>query len=427
MRHRSNYLKFQSWFLASWIIVGTIFAQNFRTVKPETVGMSSKRLDLLTQQLNAYVSDKQLSGGVALVLRKGKAVYFHAFGHRDVTTQDQMKKDDIFRIASQSKALISVGIMILQERGQLLIQDPVDKYIPAFNQTTVAEVSPKDGYDIVDSRRKITLRDLLTHTAGISYGWGPAKDKWEEAKIQGWYFAFRDEPILETVKRIARLPMDAHPGEKFVYGYNTDILGAVIEVVSGQPLDEFLQYEIIKPLKMVDTHFYLPQKKSERLAIVYSSMENGIKKAPDPGMDTGQGHYIDGPRKSFSGGAGLLSTAEDYATFLQMMLNGGEMGQTRILSRKSVELMTVDHISNIDFPWYNGVGFGLGFSILKDVGSRGTPGTVGEYGWGGAYHSTYWVDPVEELVVVYFTQLIPANGMNDHAKLRTLVYQAIID
>ena len=427
MRHRSNYLKFQAWFLASWIIVGTIFAQNFRTVKPETVGMSSKRLDLLTQQLNAYVSDKQLSGGVALVLRKGKAAYFHAFGHRDVTTQDQMKKDDIFRIASQSKALISVGIMILQERGQLLIQDPVDKYIPAFNQTTVAEVSPKDGYNIVDSRRKITLRDLLTHTAGISYGWGPAKDKWEEAKIQGWYFAFRDEPILETVKRIARLPMDAHPGEKFVYGYNTDILGAVIEVVSGQPLDEFLQYEIIKPLKMVDTHFYLPQKKSERLATVYSSTENGIKKAPDPGMATGQGHYIDGPRKSFSGGAGLLSTAEDYATFLQMMLNGGEMGQTRILSRKSVELMTVDHISNIDFPWNNGVGFGLGFSILKDVGSRGTPGTVGEYGWGGAYHSTYWVDPVEELVVVYFTQLIPANGMNDHAKLRTLVYQAIID
>ncbi|MCS5621198.1 MAG: beta-lactamase family protein, partial [Nitrospinaceae bacterium] len=341
--------------------------------------------------------------------------------------QDQMKKDDIFRIASQSKALISVGIMILQERGQLLIQDPVDKYIPAFNQTTVAEVSPKDGYNIVDSRRKITLRDLLTHTAGISYGWGPAKDKWEEAKIQGWYFAFRDEPILDTVKRIAKLPMDAHPGEKFVYGYNTDILGAVIEVVSGQPLDEFLQYEIIKPLKMVDTHFYLPQKKSERLATVYSSTENGIKKAPDPGMATGQGHYIDGPRKSFSGGAGLLSTAEDYATFLQMMLNGGEMGQTRILSRKSVELMTVDHISNIDFPWYNGVGFGLGFSILKDVGSRGTPGTVGEYGWGGAYHSTYWVDPVEELVVVYFTQLIPANGMNDHAKLRTLVYQAIID
>ncbi|SVA64333.1 uncharacterized protein METZ01_LOCUS117187 [marine metagenome] len=427
MRHRSNYLKFQSWFLASWIIVGIIFAQNFRTVKPETVGMSSKRLDLLTQQLDAYVSDKQLSGGVALVLRKGKAAYFHAFGHRDVTTQDQMKKDDIFRIASQSKALISVGIMILQERGQLLIQDPVDKYIPAFNQTTVAEVSPKDGYDIVDSRRKITLRDLLTHTAGISYGWGPAKDKWEEAKIQGWYFAFRDEPILETVKRIARLPMDAHPGEKFVYGYNTDILGAVIEVVSGQPLDEFLKYEIIKPLKMVDTHFYLPQKKSERLATVYSSTENGIKKAPDPGMATGQGHYIDGPRKSFSGGAGLLSTAEDYATFLQMMLNGGKMGQTRILSRKSVELMTVDHISNIDFPWNNGVGFGLGFSILKDVGSRGTPGTVGEYGWGGAYHSTYWVDPVEELVVVYFTQLIPANGMNDHAKLRTLVYQAIID
>tara|TARA_B100002049_G_C15835732_1_gene272976 strand:- start:33 stop:584 length:552 start_codon:yes stop_codon:yes gene_type:complete len=182
---------------------------------------------------------------------------------------------------------------------------------------------------------------------------------------------------------------------------------------------------------MEDTHFYLPIDKKDRLATVYSSTELGVVKSPDPGKRVsasmiGQGHYLTGPRINFSGGAGLLSTAEDYASFLQMMLNGGTLNNNRIISKKTVELITVDHIRGIEFPWENGIGFGLGFSILKDLGSRGTPGTVGEYGWGGAYHSTYWVDPKESLVVVYFTQLIPALDIDDHDKLRTLIYQSII-
>ena len=342
-----------------------------------------------------------------------------------------MEKDDIFRIASQTKSIISVAIMILQERGQLLIQDPVGDYISEFDNTIVA-VKEDDDYSVVKSNRKITIRDLLTHTAGVGWGLGPGKKDWEKADIIGWYFADKNETIQETVKRIAKLPMDAQPGDNFVYGLSTDILGALIEVVSKKPLNQFLQEEIFYPLNMKDTQFYLPIDKKDRLATVYSSTELGIVKSADPGNRVsvsmiGQGHYLTGPRKSFSGGAGLLSTAEDYASFLQMILNGGTLNNNRIISRKTVELMTVDHIAEIKLPWVNGVGFGLGFYILKDLGIRGTPGSIGEYGWGGAYHSTYWVDPKESLVVVYFTQLIPALDIDDHDKLRTLIYQSIIN
>ena len=408
-----------------------LFAQPLRQVRPEAVGMSSDRLDRLTQQMESYVLENQLSGGVTLVLRHGKIAYFDAFGYRDTESKDNMEIDDIFRIASQTKAMISVGIMILQEKGQLLISDPVGKYIPKYNSTTVA-VKTEDGYKVVPANRQITIRDLLTHTAGVGWGFGPGGDQWKKADIIGWYFAHRKTSIQSTVNQISSLPMDAQPGERFVYGLSTDILGALIEVVSGQPLDKFLQKEIFNPLEMTDTHFYLPVNKHHRLSTVYSSTENGIALSPNPGKRIGagmigQGHYINGPRKSFSGGAGLLSTAEDYATFLQMMLNGGTFNKQRILSRKSVELMTVDHLGSIEFPWTNGVGFGLGFSIVKDLGKRGTLGSEGEFGWGGAYHSTYWVDPKEDLVVVYFTQLIPANNIDDQQKLRSLIYQAIID
>lgn len=407
-------------------IISTVWAQSLRQVRPESVGFSSNRLGRLTSQLDAYVTNNQLAGSVTMVLRKGKIAYLHANGYRDIESNDVMENDDMFRIASQTKAIISVGIMILQEKGKLLIADPVGKYIPEFNETTVAEKTD-DGYKVVPAKRKITIRDLLTHSAGVGYGWGPAQDLWKKAEIQGWYFAHRDEPILATIKRMAALPMDAHPGEKYVYGYNTDILGALIEVVSGQPLDQFLSEEIFTPLGMDDTHFYVPKSKKDRLTTVYTSGEKGITNSPNPGHMVGQGHYMNGPRISFSGGAGLISTAKDYGTFLQMMLNGGTFNKHKILSRKSVELMTVNHLETIKFPWSNGTGFGLGYYVLEDLGDRGTLGTEGEYGWGGAYHSTYWVDPEEELVVVYFTQLIPASNIDDHAKLRSLIYQAIVD
>jgi len=392
--------------------------------QPEEVGMSSERLERLSTGLQEYVDDDQLAGAVVLVLRRGKVVYHEAFGERDAETNAKMQRDTIFRIASQTKAIVSTAVMLLQEEGELLISDPVGKYLPEFLETTVAVPREGGSYDVVDAERPITIRDLLTHTSGFAYGTGISSDRWHEAGIQGWYFADRDEPIGETIARMAKLPADAQPGEAWVYGYNTDILGAVVERVSGQSLDEYTSERILEPLGMSDSHFYLPHAKRDRLAVVYAATEEGIARAPEGGS-TGQGAYVDGPRKSFSGGAGLLATATDYARFLQMLLNGGELDGQRILSRKSVELMTVDHLGDVTFA--EGEGFGLGFYVVEDLGARGEPGSVGEYGWGGAYHSQYWVDPAEELVVVYMTQLIPAGNLDDTGKVRALVYQAIID
>lgn len=397
-------------------------AQELPTVAPEAVGMSSERLSSLTHLLEGYVDSDRLPGASVMVVRDGKVVYSEAVGMRDRASSDPMATDDIFRIASQTKALVSVGIMMLQEEGKLLITDPVSRHLPAFARTTVAVPRDGGGYDVVPSDRPITIRHLLTHTAGIGYGSGPGGDRWEEAGITGWYFAHRDEPIQRTVARMATLPFQAQPGERFVYGYNTDILGAVIEVASGQTLDVFLRERILEPLDMRDTHFYLPSGKRDRLATVYGLGE-GLHRAPDgPGMQT-QGQYVDGPRTSFSGGAGLVSTTRDYAHFLQMLLDGGELNGERLLSPVTVDLMTQNHIGDIGLG--PGSSFGLGFSIRDDVGAAGQPGSTGEFGWGGAYHSTYWVDPVERLVVVYLTQVIPATGLDDHAKLRALVYGAV--
>lgn len=412
--------------LALSLTAPLVRAQALPRTRPEAVGLSSERLKRLTTVLHKYVEDGKLPGGVALVARRGKVAYLEAFGQRDREANSPMPEGAIFRIASQTKALVSVGVMVLQEEGRLLISDRVGKYLPEFLETTVAvQNTVGSGYEVVKALRPITIHDLLTHTAGIGYGGGAAKDRWEAAGITGWYFANRDEPVGATVSRMPALPFDAQPGERFVYGYNTDILGALVEKVSGQTLDEFLRSRILAPLAMNDTHFYLPESKKDRLSVVYSAKGSGLERAPDPGGMEGQGAYVEGPRKSYSGGAGLLSTTADYYRFLQMLLNGGELDGKRILSRKSVELMTVDHLK--DAKLQDGQGFGLGFSVVKDLGARGVPGSLGEFGWGGAYHSTYWADPKEQLVVVYFTQLNPDGGIDDHGKLRALVYQAIMD
>ena len=408
------------------VLATPVPAQVLSRTSPEQVGFSPQRLQRLTATFEAYVADSKLAGSVVLVARRGKIAYLHAFGHRDRESNARMPENAVFRIASQTKALVSVGVMILQEQGKLLIGDPVGKFLPEFEKTTVAVAKKDGGYDVVAAKRPITIRDLLTHTAGIGYGEGIARDRWQSAKIQGWYFADRDEPVGDTVSRMAVLPFDAQPGERFVYGYATDILGALIERVSGETLAEFMGKQVLGPLGMNDTQFYLPPSKVDRLAVVYSATESGkLERAPDPGTGLGQGAYVKGPRKSFSGGAGLLSTATDYARFLQMMLNRGELDGKRILSRKTVELMTSDHLVNKQVE--EGVGFGLGFYVVKDPGARGVPGSVGEFGWGGAYHSSYWVDPEKDLVVVYFTQLLPARDLDDHGKLRVLVYQALTD
>jgi len=404
----------------------TTVAADFSRARPEGLGMSSERLGRLDTVLNSYVEKDQIAGQVLLVLRNGRIVHSLANGMRDIGTGEPMTEDTIFRIASQTKAIVSTAIMILNERGQLDISHPLSRYIPEWENVQVAVPDENGSYDLEPAKRPITLRHLLTHTGGMSYGTGPASKEWEDAGFQGWYFANKTETIGESIARMASLPLDAHPGTAWIYGYNTDILGAVIEKASGMDLNNFLQQEIFEPLDMSDSHFYLPESKRDRLAVVYQPKQGGgIEAIPAIDGMRSQGMYIDGPRISHSGGAGLLSTAKDYARFLQMTLNGGELDGKRILSRKTIKLMTTNHLGEL--PFRSGQGFGLGFSIVTDLGERGTLGSVGEYGWGGAYHSTYWVDPLENLVVVYLTQIIPATGLDDYAKLRSGIYQAIID
>ena len=396
-------------------------------VSPEEVGMSSDRLQKLTDVMQGYVDDGDLSGAAVMIAREGQIPYFETFGMRDIASASPMQEDAIFRIASQTKAIISAGIMALQEDGALLISDPVGKYLPEFMETTVAVPNDTGGYEVVPAERSITIRDLLTHTSGYSYGDGPAADMWEEAGIQGWYFGHFEEPIREVVRKMAALPADAQPGTEWIYGYNTDILGAVIEEASGQTLDAFLDERFFEPLEMTDTHFYLPEDKRDRFATVYSRSDAGeLTRAPDESRMDAQGAYVDGPRMALSGGAGLLSTADNYMRFLEMMRNGGrDIDGDRILSPKSVELMTVDHLGEIEFR--PGTGFGLGFEVVEDLGERGKLGSVGEFRWGGAYHTTYWVDPAEEMSVAFFAQLRPTGGLDAQDKLRALIYQAILE
>ena len=388
---------------------------------PAMAEVSAERLARVDGFLDSYVDEGRIPGAVLQVTFDGETVYHRAAGFRDREGNAPMQPDTIFRIASMSKAVVSAAVMMLQERGALLITQSVGDFLPEYAATTVAVASEDSSVDAVDATRPITIRDLLTHTAGIGYGYGPAAAQWQAANLQHWYFGHRDEPIRETMRRIAQLPMDAQPGEGFVYGYNTDILGALVEVASGQTLDAFLEAEIFGPLSMVDTSFYLPPEKAARLAAVYSLKEDGALVRP-PG-DTpfyGQGHYLNGPRASFSGGAGLLSTTADYTRFLEAMRRGGGA----ILGRKSVELMTTNHVGGL-FGLLPGAGFGLGFAVVLDAGARGQPGSVGEFSWGGAYHTQYWVDPTEALTVVYMTQVLPAAGLDDFGKVRALIYQAL--
>jgi CubicO group peptidase (beta-lactamase class C family) len=405
------------------------FAQSLTPAAPETVGLSSERLERLHQTMKAYTDQGRIAGVVTLVARNGHVAEFQAFGALDREKQTPMQKDAIFRIASQSKAVTSVAVLMLLEEGKLLLNDPVSKFIPSFKNSTVAvAAAPGAAADapvgILPAKREITLRDLLTHTAGISYGGGAAAAQWKAAGLNSFYCADKNETIGTLVERMGKLPMDAQPGEKFIYGYNTDILGAVVEKVSGMPLDEFFRTRIFEPLKMTDTSFYLPTDKRARLAAVYSLKEGAsvVERAPDPAL--GQGDYVDGPRKCFAGGAGLLSTATDYARFLQMLLNGGELDGARLLSPKTIELATSNHVGTL---FNEGkTGFGLGFEIVENLGAAGRPGSVGEFGWGGAYYTSYWVDPKERMVVVFMSQLLPAGGLDLQNKFRALVYQSIV-
>jgi CubicO group peptidase (beta-lactamase class C family) len=424
MHIRRSFLSALIWCTwASLALAQGVTPPAFPAAPPDSAGMAGARVERMKTVMQEYVDRQQIAGVVTILLRGGKVVSFEPVGWMDVEKKVPMRKDTIFRMASMSKAVTSVAAMVLIEQGTMRLADPVSKFLPAFKQTTVAVPGTRDRVGIVPAKREITIRDLLTQTAGISYGSGPAAEQWKAAGIQGWYLADRKEPIAPLMERLAALPFDAQPGEAYVYGYATDILGAVIEKASGVPLDEFFRTRVFAPLKMTDTCFFLPPEKRDRLATVYSAGPKGtIVRSAEHG--TGQGDYVDGPRTCFGGGAGLLSTATDYARLLQMLLNGGVLDGARVLGQKSVELMTSNHVKRLYGD--DGLGFGLGFEVTEQVGPAGRYDTVGSYGWGSAYYSKYWVDPREGLVAVFLTQLIPTGGLDLQDKFRTLVYQSIV-
>ena len=390
-------------------------------------GVSAERLARIDTALQKYVDDGRVAGAVALVLRDGKPIYERAVGWGDKEAGRRMAPDTIFRIASQTKAITSAAIMALVEEGKIGITDPASRFIPAFAKTTVA-VRSDGGMTVVPARRSITIRDLLTHTSGVSYGTDAHIAALYEAKGlgpaagRGWYTADKDEPICETMERLATLPFVSHPGEAYVYGYNTDILGCIVERASGQPLDQFIRTRITAPLGMKDTHFFLPAAQKDRLSVVYASGSDGQIVRASEGA-TGQGHYIDGPRRSFAGGAGLVSTARDYARFLEMIRNGGVLDGVRILAPRTVDLMTTNQIGTLHST--TGLGYGLGFQTTDRYGANGMD-SVGAFGWGGAYGSVYRVDPQARLVIVLMIQLMPSTS-DIRTTFPTLVYQALTE
>jgi CubicO group peptidase (beta-lactamase class C family) len=389
--------------------------------------LSPERLARIDNVLRQYVDESRVGGAVGLVLQDGKPVYERAVGWADKEAGTRMAPDTIFRIASQTKAITSVAILSLMEEGKINLTDPVSRYIPSFASSKVA-VRSGDKVEIVPAKRAITIRDLLTHTAGISYGTDQTVAAQYEAKGlgpaagYGWFTADKDEGICVSMERLGTLPFVAQPGEAWVYGYNTDILGCIVEKASGAPLDEFIRTRITGPLGMKDTQFFLPPAQRARLAAVYTHGTDGkIVRAPDG--PRGQGAYVDGPRKSFAGGAGLLSTAQDYARFLEMIRRGGAVDGVRILSPRTVALMTTNQVGTLHST--NGMGFGLGFETTDRYGANGLD-SAGAYGWSGAYSSTYRVDPESRLVIVFMVQILP-NTTDLGRKFPTLVYQAMVE
>jgi CubicO group peptidase (beta-lactamase class C family) len=408
------------------LVALTLAAYGQPSPKPE-LSLSADRLQRVDHILQKYIDDNRVAGVVALVLQDGKPVYERALGWADKEAGRKMTSDTIFRIASQTKAFTSTAVLALMEDGKVGINEPVSDFIATFAKTTVA-VRTATGFDTVPAKRGITIADLLTHTAGISYGTDAHVAALYQAKGlgpaagRGWYTADKDEPICETMERLGTLPFVAQPGEAFVYGYNTDILGCVVEKASGMPLDEFIRTRITEPLGLKDTRFFLPPTQRDRLAAVYATGPGGtFVRAPEG--STGQGHYVDGPRKSFAGGAGLLSTAHDYARFLEMIRNGGVLDGVRILGNRTVQLMMTNQSGALHSS--TGLGFGFGFESVDRYGAKGMA-AVGTFGWGGAYGSTYEVDPADHLVVVFMVQLMP-NDTDIQQRFSNAVYQALVN
>ncbi len=410
------------------LAANTAWAQFAESDPLDSTGFVQERLGKIDAVINAEIASGKIPGAVALVARNGKIAYFKSFGFADIDAQTPMQKDSIFRLASMTKAITSVGAMILYERGLFQLNDPVSKYIPEFADMQVVSEMDANG-DVsatVPAAAQIKIIDLFTPSSGISYPFASnnvQKSYVDAGVIDG--MTSRDITLADQMKLLATQPLLFEPGSGYVYGLGLDLLGYLIEVVSGKPLDQFFTEEIFTPLNMQDSYFYLPNSKSDRLATLYAEVG-------EEGLTVSRGHesniILDNPRypageihSYFSGGAGVSSTAFDYSRFIQMLLNNGELDGSGILSRKSVDLMQSPRIdsSGDQIP-----DFGLGFEVIVDPAKVGELGSIGSYSWSGAFLTSYWIDPSENLIAVFMSQVRPSQS-DIRAKFNTMVYQAL--
>ncbi|MBS1487467.1 MAG: beta-lactamase family protein [Bacteroidetes bacterium] len=421
-------MKTQITFLAAVAIaVSGLAQQNLVSGKPEENGMSSIRLQQIDRVLNEYVSHGQIPGAVALIVRNGKIVYKKSFGFADVENKTPLKTDHIFRIASQSKAITSLAVMMLWEEGKFLLDEPISKYIPEFkNPSVLVWFNEKDSsYSAQPAKSEVTIRQLLTHSSGIDYaaiGSKEMKAIYTKAGIPGGIGAQRlGDKLGDKIKILGKLPLKHQPGEQWTYGLNSDVLGYLVEVLSGLTFDEFLRDRIFKPLGMNDTYFYLPADKYNRLVNLYEVKDGKLAQprvvydGVNPNYPKQAGHY-------YSGGAGLSSTVDDYAKFLQLFLNKGEYNGVRLLSRKTVELMLTEQLHA---PIKEK--FGLGFGLETPDNDYRSPYSIGSFSWGGAFNTHYWADPKEKLIGMVFTNMYNSPYGYIGEQYKALVYQAIVD
>ena len=406
-----------------------VFAQDLPSAKPESVGLSAERLERIATTVQRNVDDQRIAGAVTLVVRHGKVAWFKAQGTADREAAKPMPPDAMFRICSMTKPVTSVAVMMLYEEGKFLLDDPVSKYLPEFKNPKVL-VKPATGASYtIPATKEITIRDLLRHTSGITYQWNDDLGAaYEKAGVPSGLLQY-DGTIGDGVKNLAGLPLLFNPGERFEYSLGVDVLGRLVEVVSGKPLDEFFRTRIFEPLGMKDTYFFPPEDKVGRLATAYTYYpDKGLNRFPDTPLREGSFVYSAdypsrGPKRLFSGGAGLVSTAMDYARFCQMMLDEGKMGNTRLLSRKSVELMTHDQLGKIS----SDMGFGLGFGVDGAKGPLSELGSVGSFNWGGFFYTGFSIDPKEQMIVIFMAQLHPTGDLTLDRQVHELAYQAIND
>ncbi|MSP04844.1 MAG: class A beta-lactamase-related serine hydrolase [Acetobacteraceae bacterium] len=402
------------------------------TARPEDVGLSSSRLQKLDDWADGWVASGKLPCLLTMVLRRGQLVHSYATGKADIERDVPVAFDTIFRFYSMTKPLTSVAIMQLYEEGRFQLDDPISRFLPQFANQRVYVSGSRGKYESVPAERDITFRDLLSHTSGLTYGFmeaHPVDAIYRAAKID---FQTSNKTLAQMVDLVATMPLICQPGSAWNYSIATDVLGHLVAVISGRPFDEYMREKVTGPLGMVDTSFQVKLEQLPRFSGLYARDADGKLML----MDDAQKSVFAVRREIFSGGGGLVSTAGDYMRFCRMMLNKGELEGTRLLGRKTVELMTCNHLrgdlADMGQPRfsessYYGIGFGLGFSVMLDPARAQILGTAGEYAWGGAASTAFWIDPAEELAVVMLTQLIPSSAYPIRREARVLTYQAIID